>query len=154
MRNRILIGLLLSSGILLIILIGAFVLSLNRNVSSEKPLDSQNPPIIDSSTGSTNPNITEAPQQDGPADPIDIDEEVDQGQRQDYPDIYLYNKIPFENQYFRIDGKMRPEGNPDFSFIAIIKGQDRALSESKLNEWLIELGLSPTQAASLLIEYR
>ncbi|MBP9815732.1 hypothetical protein KBD09_00640 [Candidatus Woesebacteria bacterium] len=154
MRNRILIGLLLSSGILLIILIGAFVFSLNRNVSSEKPLDSQNPPIIEGSTGSTNPNITETPQQDGPADPIDIDEEVDQGQRQDYPDIYLYNKIPFENQYFRIDGKMRPEGNPDFSFIATIKGQDRALSEAKLNEWLIELGLSPTQAAGLLIEYR
>ncbi len=154
MRNKILLGLLLSSGILLTILIGAFVFSLNKGGSSDIPLDEQNPPTIDGNKGTTIPSITEVPQQNGPADPIDIDEEVDQGQKQDYPDIYIYNKVPFENQYFHIEGKMRPEGSPDFSFIVVIKNQDRALAESKLNEWLIELGLTPSQIAGLLIEYR
>jgi hypothetical protein len=154
MRNRIILGLLLSSGVLLIILVGLFIFTASKSRLANQPLDTQNPDGRLDSGVAKNPNITEAPQQSGPADPIDIDAEVDAEQKRNYPDVFIYNKIPFENQYFSIIGAIRSEGNPDFSFIVTIKGQDRALAESKFKDWLLELGLTPGQIAGLLIEYR
>lgn len=157
-RNyRIVLLLLLASGILLIIFVGFFLLSLyNARKTTDKSFDAQTPPAIGRriDSGATRPTLEVMPPLTDFTEAIDVDKEVDDAQKKDNPDVYIYNRVPFENQYFRIEGTLRPDSTPHFSFTVTLKGQDKELSKVKLNDWLIELGLTTEQASALLIEYR
>lgn len=155
-NTRLIVIILLISGILLLLFIGAFLFSAMRSSQTDGGgLDTQRDidrtRTIDSDSSVRKPTNGVENEESGPADYI---EDALEDQKRNNPDIYIYNKVPFENQYFRIEGVGRAEGNPDFSFIVSLKGQDRPLAEGKLKEWMAELGLTPSQVASLLIEYR
>src|SRR3989338_9164345 len=151
MQNyRLILVLLLGAGVALVVLVGFFVISLMRaQPAKETKLDTQPDTIdrrIESETGQTTPTPAIENDQSGP---INFDEEVNEEQRRNNPDVYIFNRVPFENQYFRIEGIPHAEGNPDFSFIVSVKGPDAITSKTKLSDWLTELGLTPAQIASL-----
>lgn len=151
-NTRLTITILLGAGIVLIVVIGLFVVSFVRT-SQQDSLDTQQP--IDRTIEGENLKIVPTTNtQQGESGPVDFRDDAIEEQKREFPDIFLYNNVPFENQYFRVIGVGRAEGNPDFSFIVTLKGPDTTTSQTKFNEWLIELGLSPSQAAALLVEYR
>ncbi len=153
-NTRLTVTILLISGIILLMFIGAFLISFMRSSqNTDTGLDTQGEidRTIEGVNSAKKPSNIVENEESGPADYI---EDALEDQKRNNPDIFIYNKVPFENQYFRIEGVGRAEGNPDFSFIVTTKGQDRALAEGKLREWLTELGLNPDQVTSLLIEYR
>lgn len=154
-NTRLTITILLISSIILLILIGGFLLTLMRpSQKTESKLDSQGKIDRTINSDKNNKEKTTNRVENEESGPADIRQDSLEDQKRNNPDIYIYNKVPFENQYFRIEGIGRAEGNPDFSFTVSIKGPDKALSQTKLNEWFVELGLTPGQIAGLLIEYR
>ncbi len=156
MRNtRLIVIALLGSGIVLLLLIGFFIISFMKGrAPQDNPLDTQ-PDTIDRTIDGTNRFPTSVPDETSDESPgADFEPELSEEQRRNNPDMFIYNRIPFENQYFRIEGVLRQESNPDFSFIVTLKGEDKEFSRTKLTQWLTELGLTAEQISALLIEYR
>jgi hypothetical protein len=154
-NKRLIITALLVSGIILLVVVGLFLRSLSQRTQNTSPgTDIQtNPPLGKIDNGRMDTSPTQPPLDEG-SGPAEFQPDIDAEQKLNYPDVYLYNRVPFENQYFRIEGTLRPEGSPDFSYTVTAKDSNQTLAKTKLSEWLTELGLSPGQIAGLLIEYR
>ncbi|KXK11585.1 MAG: hypothetical protein UZ22_OP11002000331 [Microgenomates bacterium OLB23] len=152
-HTRITVTMLLIAGSILLILIGVFLFTLLRSSRNANELD-KNSPVNRTIDGQINNPLTSPKVENVESGPADFRDIAIEEQKTSNPDIFVYNKVPFENQYFRIEGVARIEGNPDFAFTVTLKGQDTPTARSKLTEWLTELGLTSPQIAGLLIEYR
>lgn len=74
--------------------------------------------------------------------------------RINHPDIYLMNEVPFENEYFAINGYFQEQNSQQYYFIVQRKSSDQDIVSQSLDAWLQLQGLGQEQIQELDIRYQ
>lgn len=83
--------------------------------------------------------------------PYDITNFLEQ-QKQDNPDVYLSNKVPFSNSYFSVDSTFVSSPTGHFQFKVTLK-RDRDVAKQQFLSWVASQGLGQEQISKLDIIY-
>jgi Big-like domain-containing protein len=70
------------------------------------------------------------------------------------PDIYLYNRMPYENNNFSVTAQFEDSANPHYFFIVTLQGLNKNASKQAFITWLHSLGMEDLQIQLLDIRYQ
>ena len=81
-------------------------------------------------------------------------EQSEQLHREEYPDIYVTNKTPYENGVFSVRSEFDPTPPGHFYFIISSKGESSSVVKQAVGIWLESINITQTQINSLDIRYK
>lgn len=79
---------------------------------------------------------------------------VDDYSRTHYPDVFLYNRTPYDSADFSVTGDLTDSPTQHDYFTVTLKGSDVLQSKQSFINWLHSLGLADQQIQTLDIRYQ
>ncbi len=84
--------------------------------------------------------------------PVELVTQIEERSREERPDIYLANKMPYDSADFRMDLEIDEVGN--FTFVVTSNKYTGGLLVNRVNQWLQSIGLTVEQIEDLEFAYR
>lgn len=85
--------------------------------------------------------------------PPGAQEKLDAFQKENHPDVYLSNRVPYVSGNFEIMAEFKKDPEGHFAFVVYLKTPDPLQGKKLAHVWLISQGLSEDQIKKLDISY-
>ncbi|HEV2340097.1 MAG TPA: Ig-like domain-containing protein [Patescibacteria group bacterium] len=81
-------------------------------------------------------------------------QENDQNLQQNYPDIFVENRMPYQTSDFSVSGDWTDQPTQHYFFTVTLIDSDKNKAKQSFTNWLLSIGLSQTQMQQLDIRYQ